>query len=79
MDREKINKAAQLHDDLKKVNRALEIFDQPGNPVMVRVSSKVGGGTDDMRFAYLPKIINSAICQVLIEAKGFLIREMEDL
>lgn len=43
MDREKINKAAQLHDDLKKVNRALEIFDQPGNPVMVRVSSKVGG------------------------------------
>ena len=43
MDREKISKVAQLHDDLKKVNRALEIFDQPGNPVMVRVSSKVGG------------------------------------
>lgn len=79
MDREKISKAAQLHDDLKKVNRALEIFDQPGNPVMVRVSSKVGGGTDDMRFAYLPKSINSAICQVLIEAKDFLIREMDDL
>ena len=78
MEREKINKAAQLHDDLKKVNRALEIFDQPGNPVMVRVSSKVGG-TDDMRFAYLPKSINSAICQVLIEAKDYLIREMEEL
>lgn len=78
MDREKISKAAQLHDDLKKVNRALEIFDQPGNPVMVRVSSKVAG-TDDMRFAYLPKNINSAICQVLIEAKEYLIREMEDL
>lgn len=78
MDRERIQKAAQLHDDLKKVNRALEIFDQPGNPLMVRVSSKVGG-TDYMRFAYLPKSINSAICQVLIEAKDYLIREMEDL
>ena len=43
MEKEKIQKAALLHDDLKKVNRALEIFVQPGNPVMVRVSSKLGG------------------------------------
>lgn len=79
MEKERIQKAAQLHDDLKKVNRALEIFNQPGNPVMVRVSSKVGGGIDDMRFAYLPKSINSAIYQVLVEAREYILKEMEDL
>lgn len=78
MEKERIQKAAQLHDDLKKVNRALELFDQSGNLVMVRVSTKIGN-TDEMRFAYLPKRINAVIFQVLMEAKDCFIREMEEL
>ncbi|MBQ7899341.1 MAG: hypothetical protein IJ307_05760 [Bacteroidales bacterium] len=78
MEKDKIIKAAQLADDLKKVNRALEVFDQSTTgQVAVRVSSRVTDG--EMMFAYLPKCIAPAICQVLAEAKNYIIKEMEEL
>lgn len=43
MERERIQKAAQLADDLKKVNRALSLFGPEGDPPSVRVSGIVGG------------------------------------
>lgn len=43
MDKERIQKAAQLSDDLKKVNRALGLFDGT-DKVAVRLSASVGGG-----------------------------------
>ena len=78
MEKEKIQKAAQLADDLKKINRALSLFGPEGDSPAVRVSGSVGG-TDDVKFAYLPKSISPAIHQVLIEAKDYIIKEMEDL
>lgn len=43
MDREKIDKAAQLADDLKKVKKALGLYEGKAT-VNVRLSSTVGGG-----------------------------------
>ena len=79
MEKEKLYKAAQLADDLKKVNRALSLFGPDDEPPAIRVSASVGGGTEDMTFAYLPKRISPAIRQVLVEAKDYIIKEMEEL
>ena len=43
MEKDRIQKAAQLSDDLKKVNRALGLFENT-EKVAVRLSASVGGG-----------------------------------
>lgn len=79
MDKERIQKAAQLSDDLKKVNRALGLFDGT-DKVAVRLSASVGGGnSEDTLFAYLPKSIVPAVYTMLVEAKEYIQKEMEDL
>lgn len=75
MDKERIQKAAQLSDDLRKVNRALGLYDNP-EKVAIRLSVDLG---DESKFAYLPKSITAAIYQVLVEAKEYIQKEMEDL
>lgn len=75
MDRVKINKAAQLGDDLKKVNKALGLYDNH-EKVAIRLSVNLD---DQSLFAYLPKSIAPAIYQVLVEAREYILKEMEDL
>lgn len=75
MDRVKINKAAQLADDLKKVNKALGLYDNH-EKVAIRLSVNLD---DQSLFAYLPKSIAPAIYQVLVEAREYILKEMEDL
>ena len=57
MEREKINKAAQLADDIKKVNKALGLYDNH-EKVAIRLSVNLD---DQSLFAYLPKSIAPAI------------------
>lgn len=77
MDREKISKAAQLHEDLKKVKRAIGLITSANNGnVNIRISGTVG---DDAEFAYLPKIMKNSICAALIACEAAIIREMEEL
>ena len=79
MDREKIDKAAQLADDLKKVKKALGLYEGKAT-VNVRLSSTVGGGeTEEPIFAYLPQSIAPAIYTVLVEAERYIIKQMEEL
>lgn len=47
MEREKINKAAQLHEDLKKVKRAIGLISDANNgKVNIRISGIVGEETE---------------------------------
>ncbi len=75
MEKERIQKAAQLTDDLRKVNRALGLFGD-SQKVAVRISADLG---EESRFAYLPQSILPAIHTVLVEAKAYITKEMEDL
>lgn len=75
MEKERINKAAQLADDLRKVNKALGLYDNH-DKVAVRISVTLD---DQSLFAYLPKSIAPAIYQVLVEAREYILKEMEDL
>lgn len=75
MDKERIQKAAQLADDLKKVNRALALYEGT-DQVAVRLSGNVDG---EAMFAYLPKSIVPALYTVLQEAKNYVTKQMEDL
>lgn len=62
MDKVRIQKAAQLQDDLKKVNKALGLFDS--QKVAVRLSAKVGGN-DSETFLPIYRIVwlqQSIIC-----------------
>lgn len=83
MEKEKINKAAQLADDLKKVNRALNCFkpemEENVQSVAVRVSTRHGHGKEDMKFAYLPEFLIPDIYRLLSFAKDYIIKEMEAL
>lgn len=79
MEKERIRKAAQLADDHKKINRALGLFEN-SEKVGVRLSANVGGGNnEDTLFAWLPKSIVPAIYELLLTAKEYTEREMEDL
>ena len=75
MEKDRIQKAAQLADDLKKVNNAMGLYDNH-EKVAVRLSVNLD---DQSLFAYLPKSIAPAIYQVLVEAKEYILKEMEDL
>lgn len=75
MNREKINKAAQLADDLKKIDKALAVFDN-NEKVAVRCSASLG---DESVYAYLPKSVGPAIYSVLVQARGYTLKQMEDL
>ena len=75
MEKERITKAAQLADDLRKVNKALGLYDNH-DKVAVRISVTLD---DQSLFAYLPKSIAPAIYQVLVEAREYILKEMEDL
>lgn len=77
MDKVRIQKAAQLQDDLKKVNKALGLFDS--QKVAVRLSAKVGGNDSEALFAYLPDSMAPAIYHLLVTAQESIAREMEDL
>lgn len=77
MEREKINKAAQLTDDLKKVSKALELMDG-NNRIAIRVSANVGTG-EEMLFAYLPKSILPGVRALLVEAQNHINQNMDDL
>lgn len=81
MEKEKINKAAQLADDLKKINRALNCFQPEAGTysVAVRVSTRHGHGKEDMKFAYLPEFVIPDIYRLLNFAKDHIIKEMEEL
>ena len=77
MDREKINKAAQLHDDLKKVKRAIGLMQDANNgTVNIRISGTVG---DETEFAYLPKSMLHDIYGVLVETEAIIEKQMETL
>lgn len=77
MDREKISKAAQLHDDLKKVKRAIGLMQDANNgKVNIRISGTVG---DEAEFAYLPKSIANTIYAALLAKEEIINREMEEL
>ncbi len=77
MDRDKISKAAQLHDDLKKVKRAIALMNDANNgKVNIRISGTVG---DETAFAYLPKSILSDIYGVLVETEAIIEGQMESL
>ena len=77
MDREKISKAAQLHDDLKKVKRAIGLMQDANNgKVNIRISGTVG---DETQFAYLPKSMANAIYAALLAKEEIINREMEEL
>lgn len=76
MDKDKIKKAAQLSDDLKKVNRALGLFGEDTARMAVRLSNNIDGVDT---FAYLPKSVIPAIYTLLAEAKEWITKEMEDL
>ena len=79
MNREKIKKAAQLADDLKKVEKAIGLISDH-EKIAVRISANVGGGnSEETLFAYLPKRIVPAIYSVLIDAQKYINQEMEDL
>lgn len=75
MEKERINKAAQLADDLRKVNKALGLYDNH-DKVAVRISVTLD---DQSLFAYLPKSIAPAIYQMLVETREYILKEMEDL
>lgn len=68
-------KAAQLVDDLKKVNKAMGLFEL-NEPVAVRLSINLG---EESKYAYLPKSVAPAIYTLLAEAKDYITKEMEDL
>lgn len=77
MEKEKIQKAAQLHDDLKKVKRAIALMHDANNgTVNIRISRTVG---DETAFAYLPKSILSDIYGVLVETEAIIEDQMESL
>lgn len=77
MDREKISKAAQLHDDLKKVKRAIGLMQDANNgTVNIRISGTVG---DETEFAYLPKSMLHDIYGVLVETEAIIEKQMETL
>lgn len=77
MDREKISKAAQLHDDLKKVKRAIGLMQDANNDtVNIRISGTVG---DETEFAYLPKSMLHDIYGVLVETEAIIENQMETL
>lgn len=77
MEKEKIQKAAQLHDDLKKVKRAIGLMQDANNgTVNIRISGTVG---DETAFAYLPKSILSDIYGVLVETEAIIEGQMESL
>lgn len=77
MDREKINKAAQLHDDLKKVKRAIALMnDANSGSVNIRISGTVG---DEAEFAYLPKSMLPDIYGVLVKTEAVVENKMETL
>lgn len=77
MDREKISKAAQLHDDLKKVKRAIGLMQDANNgTVNIRISGTVG---DETEFAYLPKSMLHDIYGVLVETEAIIENKMETL
>lgn len=79
MDRERINKAAQLADDLKKINRALALMENH-EKVAIRLSANVGSGnSEETLFAYLPKCTKPAIYTMLVEAQSYINQEMDDL
>lgn len=75
MEKERIQKAAQLADDLKKINKALGLYDNR-EKVAIRLSVNLD---DQSLFAYLPKSIVPAIYPVLVEAREYILKEMEDL
>lgn len=77
MDKTKINKAAQLADDLKKIQKAIGLFGE-SNKIAVRISASVDEGAETM-FAYLPKSILPVIYTALTEHERGIIKEMEDL
>ena len=77
MEREKINKAAQLHEDLKKVKRAIGLISDANNgKVNIRISGIVGEETE---FAYLPKSMTGTIYTALLETEEIINYEMEEL
>ena len=77
MDMVKINKAAQLADDLKKVKRAIGLMSDANNgKVNIRISGTVN---DEALFAYLPKRMVESIYNALIETEEIINLEMEEL
>ena len=77
MGKEKINKAAQLADDLKKVKRAIGLMSDANNgKVNIRISGTVN---DKALFAYLPKRMVESIYNALIETEEIINLEMEEL
>ena len=78
MDREKIKVAAQLSDDLRKVNRAIGVLDNCEN-VSIRVSATNGSNNEEPIFAYLPKRFSPIISKVLKEAQNSILRDMDEL
>lgn len=77
MEKEKIQKAAQLHDDLKKVKRAIGLMQDANNgKVNIRISGTVG---DETEFAYLPKSMIHDIYGVLVETEAIIENQMETL
>lgn len=77
MDKNKINKAAQLADDLRKIQKAIGLFGE-SNKVAVRISANIEG-SDETLFAYLPKSILPVIYTVLTEHEKGIMHEMEEL
>ena len=77
MEREKINIAAQLADDLKKVKRAIGLMSDANNgKVNIRISGTVN---DEALFVYLPKRMVESIYNALIETEEIINLEMEEL
>lgn len=77
MDKEKIKQATQLSDDLKKINRALGLFDDENGKMAVRMSKTVDG--EETIFAYLPQCVIPALYTLLAEAKSYITQKMEEL
>ena len=77
MEKEKIQKAAQLHDDLKKVKRAIGLMQDANNgTVNIRISGTVG---DETEFAYLPKSMLPDIYGILVKTEAVVENKMETL
>ena len=80
MEQRKIQKAAQLADDMKKVKRAIGLMSAAENGnVNVRLSSGSAENSDDISFAYLPKRLLPEISKMLLWAESEIQQGMEDL
>lgn len=77
MEKKKIQKAAQLHDQLLKVKKAIGLMsDADDGTVKIRISGTVG---DKVAFAYLPENMSNAIYGALLAKEESINHEMEEL